>query len=86
MLDGELDRSLPNPIPVTDGIGIAILTMLELIAVWWVVQVWRERGESLVSRIFWTVVTLVPLLGLLAHAVWRNPPGPPSDSTDRRAT
>jgi hypothetical protein len=46
-----------------------------------VVRLWRARGRILV-KLLWTVVTLVPVLGIVAHLVWRDPP-PPTDPTDR---
>jgi hypothetical protein len=83
-IDGELDRRLPSPIPISDAVALAIVAVLELVAVWCVVRVWCEPGRSVAARLFWTVVTLVPVLGLIAYAAWRDPPPPPGDPTDRR--
>lgn len=76
----EISRA-PTPIRVSEGVAVALLLVLEGVAVWAVARIWRERG-SLAARIIWTVVTLVPVLGLIAHAVWRDPP-PPNGPTDR---
>lgn len=84
MLNREIDRSLPRPIPISDAVAITILAVLELVAVWCVVRIWRERSRPVATRLFWTAVTLVPVLGLIAYAVWRDPPPPPRDPTDRR--
>lgn len=83
-IDREIDRRLPPPIPISDGVALGILAALELVAVWCVIRIWRERGRPIASRLLWTAVTLVPVLGLIAHAVWRDPPPPPKDPTDRR--
>jgi hypothetical protein len=80
----ELTRRPPPPIPIPDAVALGVLTVLELVAVWCVIKVWRERGRSVPSRLFWTAVTLVPVLGLIAYTVWRDPPPPPKDPTDRR--
>jgi hypothetical protein len=77
----ELGRP-PPPIRVSDAVAIALLVVLELVALWFVVRIWRERGRSLVTRLLWTAVTLVPVLGLVAYAAWRDPP-PPNGPTDR---
>jgi hypothetical protein len=84
MLDREINRRLPPPIPISDGVAIVILGVLELVAIWCVIRIWRETRRSVAARLFWTVVTLVPLIGLVAFAVWRDPPPPPRDPTDRR--
>lgn len=47
-------------------------------------RIWRERGRPVAARLFWTAVTLVPVVGLIAYAAWRDPPPPPKDPTDRR--
>jgi Phospholipase_D-nuclease N-terminal len=80
----ELNKKLPPPIPVSDSVAIAILAVLELLAIWCVIRIWRVRGRSLAGNLLWTAVTLVPILGLIAYAVWWDPPPPPSDPTDRR--
>jgi hypothetical protein len=80
----ELNKKLPPPIPISDTVAVAVLALLELVAVWCVIRFWRERGRPVASRLFWTAVTLVPVLGLIAYAVWRDPPPPPKDPTDRR--
>lgn len=77
----EIGRA-PTPIEVSDAVALALLVAAELGAMWLVVGIWRERGCSVAARIFWTAVTLVPILGLIAYAAWRDPP-PPNDPTDR---
>ncbi len=79
----EIGRGPGTPIPVSDAVGLALLVVLELVALVLAHRVWREPGRSLAARVLWTVVTLVPVLGLLAYALLRDPP-PPSDPTDRR--
>jgi hypothetical protein len=54
---------------------------LEVAAVALAVGLWRGR-EHLVSKLVWTVVLLVPFFGVVAYAVWHDPP-PPSDLIDR---
>jgi hypothetical protein len=72
----------PNPIHAPDVLVVALLAGLELLAILLVVSLWRERGRSRASRLFWTAMTLVPVIGLIAWVVWRDPP-PPNDPTDR---
>jgi hypothetical protein len=64
------------------GVDLTLLTALELLAVFAVVALWRERGRTWTARLIWTAVTLVPVVGLVAFVVWRDPP-PPNDPTDR---
>jgi hypothetical protein len=80
----EIGRGPGTPIPVSDAVALALLAGLEGLAIVLVWRIWRERGSPVALRIFWTVVTLVPVLGLIAHAAWRDPPPPPADPTDRR--
>jgi hypothetical protein len=63
-------------------VALALLAVFELLAVFAVVAIWRERGRSRGTRLVWTAITLVPLVGLVAFLVWRDPP-PPNDPTDR---
>lgn len=84
MLSREINRSPPPPIPISDAAAITILAALELVALWCVVRIWRERSRSVAARLFWSAVALVPVLGLIAYVVWRDPPPPPRDPTDRR--
>lgn len=79
----EIGRGPGTPIPVSDAVAHALLAALEVLALVLVSRIWRERGSSVARRVFWTVVTLVPVLGLLAYALWRDPP-PPNDPTDRQ--
>jgi hypothetical protein len=44
-------------------------------------SLWRGR-EPIASKLLWTVVLLVPFLGIVAFAVWHDPPSP-SDPIDR---
>ena len=80
----EIGRGPGTPIPVSDAVAVALLAGLEVLALVLVSRIWRERGSSVAARIFWTGVTLVPVLGLIAYAAWRDPPPPPADPTDRR--
>lgn len=84
MINREIDRTLPAPNPISDAVAVAILAALELVAIWCVIRIWREPARSVPVRVLWTAVTLVPVLGLIAFAVWREPPPPPRDPTDRR--
>lgn len=77
----EIGRA-PDPIHASDTVMLAVLVGLELVAVWLVVRIWREHGRSIAGRLFWSLVTLVPVVGLVAWAVWRDPP-PPNGPTDR---
>jgi hypothetical protein len=72
----------PDPIHVSDAAALVLLVGLELVAVWLVVRIWREHGRSMIAKVLWSLVTLVPVLGLIAWAAWRDPP-PPNDPTDR---
>ncbi len=80
----EIGRGPGKPIPVSDAVAIALLVGLEAVAVWLVFKIWRERERSFAAKVFWTGVTLIPVVGLIAYAVWRDPPPPPRDPTDRR--
>jgi hypothetical protein len=55
--------------------------VLELAAVGLAVGLWRGR-EHVLAKLLWTVILLVPAFGLIAFAVWHDPP-PPSDLIDR---
>jgi hypothetical protein len=77
----EIGRG-PNPIHVSDAVALVLLVGLELVAVWLVVRIWREQGRSVVAKVLWSLVTLVPILGLIAWAAWRDAP-PPNGPTDR---
>jgi hypothetical protein len=77
----EISRA-PTPIRVSDAVAVALLSVLEIVAIVLVLRIWRERGSTVAVRIFWSAVTLLPVLGLIAYAAWRDPP-PPSDPTDR---
>jgi hypothetical protein len=48
------------------------------------VHVWRRPGH-VAFKVFWTMVVLIPFVGIVAFAVWHDPP-PPSDPTDRPPT
>ena len=77
----EIGRALP-PIPVSNTVALVLLVLVELAAVVAVVAVWREKGRSRATKLLWTLITLVPVFGLVAFLVWRDPP-PPNDPTDR---
>jgi bacteriorhodopsin len=64
--------------------ALVLLGVLELFAVVAVLRIWRERGRSTGHRLAWTLVTLIPVFGLIAFAVLRDPP-PPNGPTDRPA-
>jgi uncharacterized membrane protein YhaH (DUF805 family) len=74
----------PDPIPVSDAVALVLLVALELVALWLVVRMWREHGRSVGAKVLWSVVTLVPVLGLVAWAAWHDRP-PPNGPTDRPA-
>jgi hypothetical protein len=71
----------PDPIPVADRVALALIAAVEVASAVLIVRMWRERGGVL-EKLLWTVVTLVPVLGIIAHLVWRDPP-PPRGPTDR---
>jgi hypothetical protein len=77
----EISR-VPALVDIPDAVALALLAVSELLALVAVVAIWRERGRPWGTRLFWTAVTLVPVVGLLAFLVWRDPP-PPNDPTDR---
>ena len=79
---GEFGRA-PTPIHVSDAVAIVLIAGLEIVALALVVRIWRERHRSVTARLLWSAATLVPVLGLLAYLVWRDPPPPPNDPTDR---
>jgi hypothetical protein len=72
----------PHPIAISDGVGIGLLVAAELVAIWAVVRIWRDPRRSRTRRAFWTAITLVPLVGLIAYALLCDPP-PPNGPTDR---
>jgi hypothetical protein len=63
-----------------DSIVVGVIAAAELASVVLVVRMWRGPGGVL-GKLVWTALTLVPVLGLVVHLVWRDPP--PSDPTDR---
>jgi hypothetical protein len=78
----EIGRA-PVPIPLSSAVALALLVIAELGAVVAVVAIWRERHGSRWAKVLWTLITLLPLLGLVAFLVWRDPP-PPNGPTDRQ--
>lgn len=72
----------PDPIPASNEVALVVLALLELVAVFAVVGIWREKRRAPMAKLIWTLITLVPVVGLLAYALWRDPP-PPSGPTDR---
>jgi hypothetical protein len=77
----EIGR-VPTLVHIPDAVALTLLAALELLAVLAVLALWRERGRTGTARLIWTAVTLVPVVGLVAFLVWRDPP-PPNDPTDR---
>ncbi len=74
--------SSPTPISLSDAAAFVLLGALELVAVVAAVRIWREKGRSRTSRLAWILLTLVPVVGLIAYAVLHDPP-PPNGPTDR---
>jgi hypothetical protein len=77
----EIGRA-PVPISLSNEAALVLLIALELVAILAVVRIWREHGRSLAAQLAWSVITLVPVIGLIAYAVLRDPP-PPNGPTDR---
>lgn len=74
--------SAPEPISLSNEAALVLLIALELVAVLAVVRIWRGQGRSRAARLAWSVITLVPVVGLIAYAVLCDPP-PPNGPTDR---
>jgi hypothetical protein len=80
--ESEIGRA-PTPLPLSGStVLLVLLVVAELVAAVAVVAIWREKGGSRAAKTVWSIVTLVPLFGLLAFLVWRDPP-PPNDPMDR---
>jgi hypothetical protein len=65
---------------VSDTI-IVLAVLFEVASIAAVVSLWRGPGR-IAAKLLWTLVTLVPFFGIVAYAVWHDPP-PPSDPIDR---
>jgi hypothetical protein len=48
-----------------DTFVIIVLSLLEVVALYTIGRLWLRRRLRIVPRIFWSVVLLVPLFGLL---------------------
>jgi hypothetical protein len=60
---------------------IVVGVLVEVASIAAVVSLWRGPGK-IVTKLLWTVGTLVPFFGIVAYAAWHDPP-PPSDPIDR---
>jgi hypothetical protein len=67
--------------PLVDKAIIVVGALVEVGSIAAVVSLWRGPGRVL-PKLLWTLVTLVAFFGILAYAVWHDPP-PPSDPIDR---
>jgi len=72
----------PEPIPGSIEAVLVVVAVLEVVAAWMVVGIWREPRRSLAYRMAWSAVALMPVVGLILCALWRDPPGP-HGPTDR---
>jgi len=54
---------------------IIVLSVLESISLFVIFRLWtRKRKPSLLSRCFWSIVLLIPLLGLVFYGFVANSP------------
>lgn len=77
----EIGRA-PVPISLSNEAALVLLVAVELVAILAVVRIWRQQGRSRASRLAWSLITLIPLVGIIAYAVLYDPP-PPHGPTDR---
>lgn len=77
----EIGRA-PAPVSLSNGAALVLLIALELVAILAAVRIWQAKGRSRAARLAWSVITLVPVVGLIAYAVLYDPP-PPNGPTDR---
>ena len=52
----------------------------ELIALFFIVRLWRRRPLRVVSSVIWSLVLLVPVLGLLLYVFLSEDPSPHGDN------
>ena len=64
---------------------LIILAVVESVALLVIVRLWWRHTGSVMSRIVWTFVLLIPLGGLIVYALTRSDPEPhpldPPEST-----
>ena len=65
-----------------DWFLIIVGTVLELMAMIVIVQLWRQKRRGKASKLLWTVVLLIPFGGLLIYAMLTLAPESQSDHTD----
>jgi hypothetical protein len=51
-----------------DSLTIICLSVFEAVAIWIIVRLWiRKRRMSIVPRVFWSVILLIPVFGLMLY-------------------
>jgi hypothetical protein len=63
---------------------VIVLALLETIAIIAIIRLWRDKGRHLVFKLFWTVVLLIPLFGLLIYGFATLTPEAQADHTEDR--
>jgi hypothetical protein len=65
---------------------IAILFICEAVALIPIFRLWRSRGSTIISRVAWTIVLLVPFIGVVFYGLMRlNPKSHPDQIGDSTA-
>lgn len=60
-----------NELRMTDSplLAYAVVGALEIVALYLIFRLWRRRSLGLISRVVWTLILLVPLIGLLIYGL-----------------
>jgi uncharacterized protein with PQ loop repeat len=60
-------------------------TVLEIVALIVAVRLWRQKRRGRVSKLFWTVVLLIPFFGLLIYGFLAVNPESQADHNENTA-
>lgn len=64
--------------------AIIVVALLEVAALFAVMRVWRQKRRHWVSKLLWSVLLLVPVLGLLFYGFLTITPEAKPDHTEDR--
>ena len=61
-----------------------VLGLLELVALWVMIKLWRQKRRSWVTKLLWSIVLLIPFLGLIFYGFLTTNPDSQYDHTEDR--
>ena len=63
---------------------IILVALLEVAAIFAIIRVWRHKHRHWMSKLFWSIVLLVPVFGLLFYGFLTVTPEAQEDHTEDR--